>query len=187
MKESEIDPIYSDDPEELQLRYFIRRRLPREITLEDLIQVFGGSGRRFVLSFGPPARSGIETNIQSLDERVHKIEDWQEDVESRLEDVSFKVNITPLKDKIDRVENYITKTFSDISYIKHISYSPITDGLGVMIVHESDDKVEALNQIEKRLSTLEEAFPDIYFEPWVLHISEINAEHLKNMKTVMQK
>ena len=56
----------------------------------------------------------------------------------------------------------------------------------MIVVHDMDDRIEALNQIQKRFFQVEDAFAGIYFEQIVLHISQIDPELLKKTETIIQ-
>jgi len=123
----------------------------------------------------------------ALQGQIHKLEDRQDLTEARVDQLEFQTNVMPFKDKLDKITDFVVKTFSDLGWIRNISYHPIGHGLRLLFIHELDNRIEALNQIQKRFFQIEDAFSGIYFEHVVLHISQLEPEILKNIKTVLQK
>ncbi|NIP62003.1 MAG: hypothetical protein GWN01_08985 [Nitrosopumilaceae archaeon] len=128
-----------------------------------------------------------EVTGSRLENAVHSLEDRQTMLESRLDSLEFQNNIMPLKDKIEKVESFIEKLFNENENITNVSYSPSKEGLTIKIIHNFEDTIDAIKETQKYISKLEEAFPGIYFEPWILHTSEVRPEHLEKSKTLIQR
>lgn len=123
----------------------------------------------------------------SLIDEVHTIKDRQLALESRVDSLEFKTNISPIQNKIDKIEEFTKRVFFDIPIIVNISYKPSSSGLILLAIHNSDNISNAIDQIHKGISKLEDAFPTVYFEPWVLHITEVQNQHIQNAKTIFQR
>ncbi|MCE9616813.1 MAG: hypothetical protein K8Q88_00405 [Nitrosarchaeum sp.] len=166
---------------------FLKIRSPRNI--DNFLKVF--------LQKVPDGYKIHYTNLQypeqqkksttPLEEEVHLMSDRQLALESRVESLEFKSNIASIQDKITKIEDFTNKVFSDIPIIVNASYRPSSSGLIILLIHNSDDVSSAIDQIQKGIFKLEEAFPNIYFEPWVLHVTEVQNQHLKQSKTIFQR
>ena len=139
------------------------------------------------LSFQIMQHQKQQKTVTPLEDEVHLLKDQHFALESRVDSLEFKSNISPIQDKIGRIEDFTNKIFSEIPIITNVSYRPSSSGLTIIVIHNSDDVSNAIDQIQKGISKLEEAFPNIYFEPWVLHITEVRNEHLQQSKTIFQR
>ena len=129
--------------------------------------------------------SSLETgHIQPLEKTVKELKDKCMVLESRVESLEFQNNISPIKNKIDKIEEFLATVFGEVLNITRLYYTPTSDGLTLIIIHTFDKTSEALPEIRKCIFRLKQVYPEIFFEPWVLHTSEIKAEHLYGSKNV---
>jgi len=122
-----------------------------------------------------------------LRERMHKLEDRQNYTESRVDELEFQFNLGKFKDKIEKIEQFATKVFSEIPQIVNLSYEPLENSLRIMIIHEFASITKAIETVQKPFFSLEEAFPAITFESSILHVSDITSRDLKHVKTIFQR
>ena len=99
--------------------------------------------------------------------------------------VNVKVKNTTLK--VVFILQYISKSYSDIKGLKTVAFVPTGEGINIIIIHDMDDRVDALTQLQKRFFQVENAFSGIYFEQIVLHISQVDPLILKNAEVILQK
>lgn len=129
------------------------------------------------------------TQIEKNDvatEQVHQLTDRQTLTEARLDRLEFQMNIMPFKDKVGKIRDFISKTYSDMHGLKTVAFQPTGTGIRVITIHELDNRVEALNQLQKRFFLVEDAFAGIYFEQVVIPISQLEPLILKNAEIIIQ-
>lgn len=143
------------------------------------------SREKIILLTDPQIQKVDETKL--LQEEVHKLKDRLEFESTRTDNLEYRINIAKFIDRIGKIEEFAAKVFSDISNIKHVSYYPTEDGLEIIIIHDFDNRIEALDITQKCLFQMEDAFTEIYFEPTILHISEVDSELLRDVKTILQR
>lgn len=122
----------------------------------------------------------------SIETKLHNLQIKHLALESRMDSLEFTSN-TVINNKIDKIEEFTNKIFSKINIIKDILYRPAPSGLILIVIHDSDDLSEVLDDTQKGIFQLEEAFPTIYFEPWILHISEVTNEHLNQSHSILER
>lgn len=95
-------------------------------------------------------------------------------------------DISKYKVNIKAIEKVISTSFSSISNIQKVSYIPQKEGWKLIIIHNLEDKAEALNQIEEKILEIEQILPNMDFEPWILHLSEVEPHHTIGAKTILE-
>lgn len=119
---------------------------------------------------------------------MEQIEDWKESIERRLKHLEYRIKELEAKriaSKIKGIEDSIKNTFLDMDNLKLLAYEIIDDAIRLIIVHNNDDKVKALNDANERLSKLEDKYQYIYFEPWIYHISEFDIK--RDIKVIIKR
>lgn len=90
-----------------------------------------------------------------------------------------KLERTPTKQSLLALEFPIKQILSKIPVVKNVYAKPIQNGFLLTIVYESETISDAVKQIQPGLSELEDAFPDTYFDPHLLHLNNVQEEHLQ--------
>ena len=80
-------------------------------------------------------------------------------------------------------ENKIISIFSDLNFIKNVSYEThTTPVIQLVVVHNHDDSSEAFDSIGNTIIALEDKLPDYHIEPWILHESEVQDTFMSGAK-----
>ena len=114
--------------------------------------------------------------ISLLSRRVHELE-------RRLDKFESVLDIPPLAG----AELLIKKVFSEIPTIKKIYTKPTQSGLLLIMIHGSKTISDAIGRIQPGLDRLEDEFPDLYFDPWILRPNEVHDEHLQQSKLIFER
>jgi len=126
-------------------------------------------------------------SLSTLSERVHKVEDRLDLTDSKIEDLEFQINISKFRERIDKVEDFVSKLFAVVNKIRNVSYQPTEEGLRIIVIHEFEDRIEVIEQTEKIFRQIEDTFPEIHFEPIILHLDEFESDSLKKTRTILQR
>jgi len=89
-------------------------------------------------------------------------------------------------DTLTELEREIKKRFAGLHYLNFVVLNPISNGIAVTFVHESEDKVKALHEFIDILMNIEDDFPDINFEPAIMGITEFEQLHLQGIKIIFK-
>lgn len=114
-------------------------------------------------------------DINLLSKRIHILEKRFHEFE-RFTDSQLPV----------RVEFLIRKKFSDVPIIKKIYVKPTQSDFLLVIVHNAKTISDAIGYIRPRLDEIEDEFPDLYFDPWILRPNEIQEEQLRQSKLIYE-
>ncbi len=106
------------------------------------------------------------------------------ELEERLESLEFQSNVPTSRNKI---EIAIKDIFSQMSTIVNVYSRPTQSGLVLIVGHNSEDISNPLRQTQQGIVELEEKFPNIDFDPWILHLKEIQDEHIHLSKLIFNK
>lgn len=129
----------------------------------------------------------LEEDLKTLTKKVKTLEIKVTSHDSMINELEFRTNLIPFADNIDDILRYLQKELSDIDYIQSVSYAPLDEGsIQIIIIHKSEDRVLALQSIRKKVLNVRKAFPDIQFEPVLLHISEVQPDHVAGTKQILQ-
>ena len=79
-------------------------------------------------------------------------------------------------------ENKIISIFSNLNFIKSISYSKSDSTIRLVVVHNDADNLKAFDLIGDTIIALEDKLPDYFIEPWILHESEVQDSFLSGTK-----
>lgn len=113
--------------------------------------------------------------ISSLSRRLHKIERRVDELE----------NASSTQSAV-RIEPTVKKIFSEIQIIKKMYIKPMQSDFMLIIVHNAKTLSNALDHIQPGLDELEDEFPDLCFDPWILHSNEIHEGQLQQSKLIFQ-
>lgn len=130
----------------------------------------------------------LEEDVKTLHKRVKKLENKSVTQDSQINELKFRTNLVPFANNIKDILGHLRKELDEIDYVQSVSYTPLDEGsLEILIIHKSEDRVLALQSIRKRVLNVRKAFPDIQFEPVLLHISEVQPDHIAGTKQILQK
>ena len=131
------------------------------------------------------------SNPQKLEEStkkdVHTLQDKFQVLESRMNRLEFQIFFEANKEKIIKIEEFVKNNFQSIAEIINVFYRPIKKGVSLILIHNFDNDVIATHKIHDELFKIEDAFPGIYFEPRIIHESELRPEFIKNSKLIYSK
>ena len=117
-----------------------------------------------------------ESQIELLHRRSHEHE-------RRILDLEYKLNIsTP-----DKIINSIRKIFSKIPIIESVYSRSTQSGFILVTIYNEGNISDALKQIQQGFIKLEDEFPNTYFEPWILHLTEVQNEHLLQSTMIFKR
>ena len=138
--------------------------------------------------FNQKGTSELEEDVKVLSKKIKKLEIKVVTHDSKIEELDFRTNLIPFTDNIDDILEYLQTELSEIKYIQNVSYVPV-DGstIEIIIVHSLEDRVTALQSIRKKVLNVRIAFPDIHFNPILLHTSEVQSDHTHGTKQIFQK
>ena len=106
------------------------------------------------------------------------------ELEKRLETLEFQSNVPTPRNTI---EIAVKDIFSEMSTIVNVYSRPTQSGLVLIVGHNSEDISNPLHQTQQGIVELEEKFPNIDFDPWILHLKEIQDEHIHLSKLIFSK
>ncbi|MCV0366306.1 MAG: hypothetical protein K5798_03445 [Nitrosopumilus sp.] len=84
-------------------------------------------------------------------------------------------------------ESEIVNAFSQLNFIKTISYSKHNSQIKLVVIHNESDNLKAFDMIEDVIIALEEKISDFSIEPWILHESEVQDSFLSGTTTIFSK
>ena len=107
----------------------------------------------------------------------------------RLHELERRVGVlenTPNTQSTVRIEHIVKKIFSEISIIEKMYIKPMQSDFMLVIVHNANTLSNALDHIQPGLDELEDEFPNLYFDPWILRPNEIHTGHIEQSKLIFQ-
>lgn len=132
---------------------------------------------RYIPSQIPEAsKDPSELDIGLLNQRLHE-------VERKINILQDKLNIRDSSD----IEIIVKQTFIRMPTIKGLHIRSTQSGFILIVIHNSKTISDAIGQIQPRLAKLEDEFPDVYFEPRIIHSRDVQEEQLRHSKTIFKK
>ena len=118
----------------------------------------------------------INKQINELSQQISRkvLEQIRSDISKLLSVTESQASVKALTQAI----NESIKMISEIREVKKVFAFVEPKTLGLIIIHDADDKLELLKKIVKIENFLDEKFEDIYFEFETLHHSEIDNDSL---------
>ena len=86
-----------------------------------------------------------------------------------------------------KIEALVKKIFAEMPTIKSVYSRPTQSGFALITIHNSKTISNAIDQIQPGFAKLENEFPDVYFEPCILHSREVQKEHLQQSKMIFKR
>jgi len=117
---------------------------------------------------------------QSVDGKIDMLASRCSELELQVSELKRRSGAPPDRE----VADLAGRVFSDIQAVTGVSYRPEPSGMIFVIVHEANNITDVLDQIQEGVAMLEEEFPDMHFEPWVLHTTEVQKEHLRHSAVI---
>lgn len=124
-----------------------------------------------------------ELEMGLLNQRQHALEYELRALEHEFRALELKLS-TPDSAK---VEALVKKIFSEMPTIKSVYSRPTQSGFALITIHNSKTISNAIDQIQPGFAKLENEFPDVYFEPCILHSQEVQKEHLQQSKMIFKR
>ncbi|MCY4490560.1 MAG: hypothetical protein OXC46_03735 [Thaumarchaeota archaeon] len=132
--------------------------------------------------------SDLSTSIKTLAKKIRVLETKISIQGSLIGELEFKANLTPHDEKIDEILNYTSGMFKGMDFVTGLYYIPLDDGtLYMIIIHNLDDRVKALELIQEKLIAMEDVFARTSFQLLLLHVSEVQPVHLLGAKQITLK
>ena len=123
--------------------------------------------------------SDTHTSIKTLAKKIRVLERKISIQGSLIDELEFKANLTPHEEKIDEILNCASGMFKGMDFVTKLYYIPLDDGtLEMIIIHNLDDRVKALELTQEKIIGIENVFPSTPFQMLLLHVSEVQPEHL---------
>lgn len=107
-------------------------------------------------------------------------------IDHKLHNMGLASSSTPNSSNIHVAEeNEIISIFSNLDFIKSISYSKFNSKIKLVVVHNESDNLKAFDLIEDVIIALEDKLPEYSIEPWILHESEVHDSFLSKTKILV--
>ena len=122
--------------------------------------------------------------LQTIQKQIDVVRGQLLELEERLESLEFQSNAPTSRNEI---EIAVKDIFSQMPTIVSVYSRPTQAGLVLIVGHNSEDISNPFRQIQQGIVKLEKKFPNVDFEPWILHLKEIQDEHLHLSKLIFKK
>jgi hypothetical protein len=156
------------------------------------MQVIGTANTTVPQRFKP--RLNITTSVALPPEFYNEIQDYIDTVSEQL--VANKFEEARQHIKAEYEEKFLTllkqlepqkimpqsQQFEDVisginqmaipEFLESIILNPIANGYHIAFIHSFEDRVKALQEIEQLLSSIQDRYPTLNFEPTILHITD---------------
>ena len=153
----------------------------------EILQLLSGASRR---GNAKPEHgmSDLHASVETLAKKIRALEARTSIHGSLIDELEFKVNLTPHEEKIDKVLNCAREAFKNLDFVTSLHYIPLENGtLRMIIIHELDDRVKALDLTQDKQMDVERAFKSMSFQMLLLHVSEVRPDHLLGTKQIIPK
>lgn len=116
----------------------------------------------------------LQKDVKMLVQKLRLLEATVSLQSSLIQELEFKINSTPFEKNIDEILNYVTKTFTKLSFVTEMHYRPLEDGtLKLIVIHNGEDRIKALELAHDKFLNVKHIFPKVVFQFLLLHLDEV--------------
>jgi len=123
---------------------------------------------------------GEEDTSPSVDDKIAMLTNRCSELELQVSELKHRSGAPPYRE----AANLAGRVFSGMRAVTGVSYRKAVSGMTLIIVHEADNITDVLDQIQEGVARLEEEFPDMHYEPWVLNTTEVQKEHIQHSTVI---
>ena len=136
----------------------------------------------------PKTSTKLQDDLNLLTKKVQTLETKVYSHDTMIEELEFRTNLVPFEKNLNDILGYVEKDLKDLDFIVNLYYSPLEENtLEIVIIHNLPDRVKALGLVRKKLVNMRNAFPEVNFQPLLLHKDEVQPDHLMGTKQIIQK
>ncbi len=114
--------------------------------------------------------------LSYMDDKIDKLTSRYHELSLQINDMKSKLDMPPYQE----IAIFARKIFSGMPLVDSVSYKTIPSGMILIIVHKEKSMADVLDQIHVGTAKLEEAFPETYFERWILSTAEARKDVLQD-------
>ena len=124
-----------------------------------------------------------ETFKDSQERQIDLLNRRQHEIERRVSALEYESN---MRNPIE-IEALAKKIFAEMPAIKSVYARPTQSGFVLITIHNSETISNVIEQIQPGFAKLEDEFPDMYFEPRIIHSSDVQEEYLQQSKMIFKR